>query len=433
MAESEERSDIKNLHLWFNYIRKGGWAGIGVGVASLGLGIWNSSTEMISPLFNVLAVVVSVFTLSATLIYGFWESYVIPTLNEPREYFEKALGEIIGQKVLYTVFKQLVSTQLASAKRTEEVLEGLGVPVLARTLKLQGKHPLVTWLNMEFNGDREEDEQFGETLVVRRTIRWKASLLEKDTSLRHLIKPIFVCTSYVHQIPFMRELVGRGYIDLLWPIPWAWAERLEPNGYEQLKKFEWLEYTRLDISPYSGKAKDKLIHLHPEKFDCIWKVLEKCVPSNELPVRSSIGADTEKALAKHCMSVLYIDENEIFDVPPTKEGFTVSIDQESTYKVWVKGKESGDVLYRYDVPFLQPALVQGITFGLGGQTCDKHWILDPASVNCAFLLANEEARTNPQRQSLSWDEAPAEGTPFLPGHGVSFLWRKKPEEGRRET
>lgn len=376
-------------------------------------------TINIPPPVTVLLWVLAAYILVFQIVRGLWNE-----LRKKIEGFAEPLREIASQKALYTVYKILVPE-----RRAEEVLERLGAPVLRRTMDLQGTLPLETRLKMSFRGDREVNVSLGELLVVRRTISWTASLLKAETSLKQLVKPILVCTSYVRQIPWIRKLAEGGHIDLLWPIPSGWIEDEDFNN--PLQEIKWLEFSKLKIGTYGDVKLDLMPKQgQPMSFDSIWGVLQASAPG-KLPKLSSINEEDKKKLAKHCMQVLYIDSDEEFLVPSKNGAFLVFIDQESTYRVWVKGTKKDQILFRYEIPFLRPAFVQDITFELADPTL-KDWILDPASVHCAFPLIDidDKSRVDPERQDLCWSGGPEEGTPFLPGHGVAFMWRKKTNNER---
>jgi hypothetical protein len=137
--------------------------------ATIGLVKTINIPQAITVLLWVLAGYVFVFQIVRRL----WDE-----LRRKIEGFAEPLREIASQKALYTVFKMVVPET-----RAEEVLEGLGVPILRRTMDLQRTHPLETRLKMFFRGDREEIPEVGELLVVTRTISWTASLLKAETTL----------------------------------------------------------------------------------------------------------------------------------------------------------------------------------------------------------------------------------------------------------
>lgn len=368
---------------------------------------------------GVLAYALGVPVLLGTLSEGWWKG-VDEHLRRMRGYYRRALAKVVEESTTSASLARLVPQ-----KHLRAIVSELCGPVVEETLKAQGAHPVVTDLELALEVVDVETaaDLFTEIAVVKREARWKALLPSATTRLGSLVRPTLVCTSGVHEKPTVVRLAECGLVELLWPLPARWIDDVATEIGTLRNACEWLEVPTLELhcagerlmldgstlapeseaeivralEPHFGRDVDgEPVNLHAvskELSDCLLRVWTVKDPDREIDAGS--GADPR-------IGVRFL----------------------STYRVCVKGRRPTEILYRYELPFSQPAFVQSIRFRLGSEVA-RRWELDPASVRCAFPLLKPSARWDRLDQHLTWQIAEQRGTAFLPGHGVAFLWRPR--------
>jgi len=319
------------------------------------------------------------------------------------------------------------SLESLSPEHAKFIAKELGGPVLVRTVNLQGEQPLTSQLEMTFRVINVESfkDDMGKIITVERIITW-VPLFSNGTAgkLLDVIKPIIVHsvgTKY-HGLSKVRGIVDHGMLETLWPIPEAW---LKPGDINELRQMNFLKVDCIEVGNDVITDDSELgryqsfMDFDKAAEDKIMNCLKGYIPS----------AKSDMKLEKELRSLLNISVGIWW---PPKEKIRVNarskISVTSKYKVWVRGGQE-EVLYRYQVPFIQPAFVRAIDFSLDSAVTEKEkWVLDPPHIQCAFPLTSASERQLQQSnamydQKLKWQGEGSYGTPFLPGHGVAFMWR----------
>ena len=203
------------------------WIGIIVGAALLVLSVsasfqpdptqpaflgmsWQTvqQTELV---LGLISWAISVPSLVAQLTTQWWNQTVGEPLRRMKKYFDDALREVIGETVTSASF-----TYLASASHVRQVVTQLCGPVISRTVELQGRHPIAADLSISLTArEIQEIADVGQILVVEAEVESRPLLPGPETTLGSLIRPSFVCTSYVMQLEAVRQLAQLGLIRVL--------------------------------------------------------------------------------------------------------------------------------------------------------------------------------------------------------------------------
>jgi hypothetical protein len=377
--------------------------------------------------------------ITATAIY----IYLKP-LRDVRDNFNRTVLALLGGEA-----DQQVAQTLIRAQHPLPLVMDMCRPVVRRTLAVQLSRPItITQLHLRYEVDRVEDGKIGKPSELMR-IQWDhhwfsiapsnsvehphSKERSKVPTLADLVVPLFVCESTVFALKDIKQLERDGKIELLWPVP-AWLEESEDRDHlrAEARKQDW--YTPRDLR-IDGDTVMASLKSSKEVAD-IRSVLLEAAKGRTIP------EETIKAFVDRCMSVHYVFSNRPVVGETTRNGFKYHIQQKSEFLVWVRGPSPEQILYQYQISFDRPAFVHSIRFGLatgGGNgsgdpahAVSQRWCLYPPVVQCAFDLLDDTQRANQKEQLLEWrqtedEDGAASDTPFIPGHGVTFIWRSRNE------
>ena len=379
---------------WTPYVRLAAW---GVGVPSF---LWRMAESALDGLGTA------------------WEKHgeeLAGMILRSEQRQDHALAEVLAERTT-----SLTLARFVPSDRLRTIVSDLCGPVVERALDLQGNHPVIKCLDIRLDVLRIEyrDSSWNECgeadwawklAVVKRSIAWDVIAPGTSLTLGSVFEPTFVCLDKVLAHEQLRNLDERGP-DYLLPLPWTWLDGDAPRGSFWLPKTDivlpQLTVHGESIVPESPQHIEAELQSYPqwqefhlkEELDalfanclCFWRVTE---PNKEIYLRDNYG----------------------------NEG--LHMEAESTYRVCVRGRKEGQILYRYQIPFLRPTFVEKIEFRLSERVAEE-WILDPPSQSCAFQLHDHAVPDNEREQSLRWEGNSGRGTPFLPGHAVTFLWRER--------
>lgn len=250
-------------------------------------------------------------------------------------------------------------------------------------------------------------------------VTWKAVLPERSTGVGRVATPIFVCTSAVLHDPALVALEELGVARFYYPLHAAWGVDISAA-----RRFDWIS----DFSLKVGSTRVPVLEVAPSSFVQIRDVLAKHkVPENDVSTE-----DVAKRLFETCLRMVTVEDpdSDAFgcgkvkcpDGPP----YEVALTEVMRYRVCIRGVRQGQLLYRYEVPIAQSCRIESIRCEIaGGGAGLENIVLEPPVVQCAFALADQGQANGPQKQWLTWKGPDGSTlTPFLPGHGVTFVWRR---------
>jgi hypothetical protein len=326
-------------------------------------------------------------------------------------------------------------------------------PFVDKALSAQAARPITSRLQLRFTVERLEENTLGngsQLMLVTLDHDWWALTGVKVHDLRELVPPVFVCEDSALNWPGITWLEDEGFIDLLWPIPAPWLGNNPHAGDLRARSDDrrWYSVTGLTIQE-QPMAKSLASSSNPQEIrgaieDACKRALKRLDGQERRDNERRLTDDVLEAFVKQCVLVSHVKADlKPTDVTivatPAEKGFQIRIEVQSSYWVWVKGAREMEHLYRYDIPFDRPAFVGSIQFGLaalapeGLEPMVNKWHLIPPTVRCGFDLEKPAERSRHDTQLLRWkvpDGAEAFGTPFLPGHGVTFMWTDPKAETR---
>lgn len=363
-------------------------------------------------------------------------------IRELKEYFDTTAGVFLG-----TGADQRLARFVIEEQPPLGVVWRLCQPIVQQTLELCQKRPTTSKLILRYKVDVIREDELGpgtQRMHVQWNHSWHALTSAKAVELEHLVLPLFVCEASAREIGGIAELEREGLIDLLWPIPAGWSG---DHPISDLTKWPWYSVEKLVVNntlPLTDCMEDS------NKREVIKRVLSQACDKDHQLLPKALNDFLDR-----CMQVTFVKEDRraelVLPIEIQKDGrknHRVMIELQSSYWVWVKGRHDLQVVYRYEVPFDRPAFVASIGFELasvGGKDSGhpqripgECWLLNPESiVRSAYKL---KADVGPNRQVLEWpipEEEDPNNTPFLPGHGVTFMWApreaKKPDASRTEA
>lgn len=379
-------------------------------------------------------------SLVALLLVNVWDRSTESRLKVMEKSFEVVADTLAEKRMVMEGLPHLVDY-----KQIPRVVGDLAGPVLARALKIQKNNPIMSQFDLTLTALRlrklEQKEGgreiSGSVLEVKTESRWTALFTSDLPELYDIISPRFVTTYSAWNQPFFSKLVAQGFIEPFWPVPNAWvsAEDREKRKKQihRLREESWFTKTEFFLGG-GGQSLGEGKYWKPPPKDAgeaLRDLLLECGVSEETLKPANDKDDKLEKLARETLCIWVPTPSstnlaqQILRSAHAKQKEIV-IEIVTTYSLWVK-KQPNELLYRYEVPFSRPLFVKKISFILGGSLA-KEWALDPPSVRSAFLLT--KMVTDPKLQELTWElpGTSSYGTPFLPGHGVAFMWRKKSDK-----
>jgi hypothetical protein len=404
------------------------WIGLGLTSSLVGIVVGAVSTaEGWYPVsIAIWAVSVPVFAVSVL------QAWFGRPLRDLQGYFNTTVHALVGYTVDHAVGRYL-SEELGTNEATAKKVLQLCRPIVRRTLSAQLSKPFTArGLQLKYTVDRIEDNEFGcgsELIRVQWEHAWQLRASVPKPDLRDLMPPVFVCDDSALAIREIADLADAGVIDLLWPIPFEWVKRnRDAKLAGQLRKWRWYSVQELWVN-------------QRDVADCLttsskWHEIERVLSAACERRGSHLSAKALRAFKSKCVFASYL-KNELGDdgivnAVQTTNDYQIDILLKSSYWVWVKGPVPGQVLYRYEVAFDGPAFVSSIQFGLATredntpipsqQAIFGRWSLIPPAIRAASPLLDYAPTKRIDEQSLRWPVLEGENTPFLPGHGVTFMW-----------
>lgn len=323
-------------------------------------------------------------------------------------------------------------------------------PVVSRALALQDALPLLTGLESTLEvvevGAPLGEALLGKTILIEQNASYSVAVLGQRQTLGEVFPPIFVCTSRVLEMPEILRLVDLGLLDVRYPVPSLWYdERLTREQQRAFRTHNWLTLTATVTGRLDQTGLPVEFEPRPVNAQQVEKVMTRALAAHS-PIHGAADEDRDHLLAElmpsqevrqaltdillQVLTVINPDQG-IAALPDTSGLDRIHITTRSTYLVWVKGVGPSDVLYRYDFPFARPALVRWINFKFG-EAASELWLLDKPAISAAFNERPDDPMSRDRIRRVSWTYDAGDGTPLLPGHGVSFLWHDRGEnQGER--
>ena len=321
------------------------------------------------------------------------------------------IDEALGGYLAAVAAGQHLETDPGLTATGRKIVSDICLPISARTVAMHQGRPLMTALSMHLTLMAIEPAPIGLLAVIERDIEFDVPRL--GTLTWDLIAPPTLVVDYrALNMKTLTTLASRGKVDLLWPVNHEW---LEVAGRD-VPQIEWLRVTRLTV----GGVDLSFPMAHPGTA-AEFRQLLSAAEDESLGELDGIREAT--------LEVGGVEPPVGAEALPSGRA-AVHVQSQSTYRVWVRDLADHD-LFRYVVPFWGPATVAQIRFQLGTDV-RRHIRLDPATENTSFRLRQEAARFHGQDQGLTWDYGADTGTPFLPGHGVSFYWKSIDDDWLRD-
>ena len=396
-------------------------------------------------LFSAAAFVLAFSIQVSVFISTVWKDSVQKALDNMYDYFRKTANRVLEAKYIPELLQYRMEYE-----QSEVVFKRFAAPLLRFSIAAQRDSPIVGEYRQDVKAEEYEIRSFkvDETstvnaglLRITNTTEWYAHATSVVKKASDLVCPWFVTSYKAWNRRLFQRIVRDGFVEPFYPVPAGWLtsagkEEFSEEQLRELREVPWLE----DLTVYANRQKMEQQELLigsqiSSKADEAWETLARCgVDVDKLKKSGEKDGFGDEDVAELFGDILCI-WNPTLNMDRVLmtggEETQIKIEIESTYRIWVErwleeDKQDRDMVFRFEIPFLRPLYVEHIQFELANPQLTQKWVLNPPSVHSAFGLQNPTF--GKVKQTLRWNvpEDCAWGTPFLPGHGVAFLWQERP-------